>query len=94
MQHGRVNGILAVSRSFGDLKYGCVNPEPEIIDYGLTGNEDFLLLACDGLTDVMTPIDILEIVKSSSKDEQMIARKLVDAALQRGSTDNISVVYV
>lgn len=97
MQNDRVNGTLAVSRSFGDVKYGCVNPEPEIINYGLTGNEDFLLLACDGLTDVMTPIDILEIVKTASKDErgeEQISQRLVNAALDRGSTDNISVVYV
>lgn len=95
----RVNGSLAVTRAFGDLQYGCIQPEPDIVDYTLTGEEEFLLLACDGLTDVMTPIDILEVVKAEeSKDpkgyERTIADVLIREALDRGSNDNITVIYV
>ncbi|KAI3651054.1 hypothetical protein MP228_004535 [Amoeboaphelidium protococcarum] len=98
VNHDRVNGALAVSRAFGDLKYGCVRPDPDVIEYKLQGNEDFLLLACDGLTDVMTPMDILDVVKKTLsgdvRREHLICEKLVDAALNKGSTDNVSVIYI
>lgn len=48
----RVNGRLAVSRAIGD--YGLkdvVIGEPDITCLALNGNEDFLILACDGLWD-------------------------------------------
>lgn len=48
----RVNGRLAVSRAIGD--YGLkdvVIGEPDITCLTLNGNEDFLILACDGLWD-------------------------------------------
>lgn len=48
----RVNGRLAVSRAIGD--YGLkdvVIGEPDIAAITLNGNEDFLIMACDGLWD-------------------------------------------
>lgn len=48
----RVNGRLAVSRAIGD--YGLkdvVISDPDIVCLKLNGNEDFLLMACDGLWD-------------------------------------------
>lgn len=47
-----MNGRLAVSRAIGD--YGLkdvVIGEPDISCLQLNGNEDFLILACDGLWD-------------------------------------------
>lgn len=47
-----MNGRLAVSRAIGD--YGLkdvVIGEPDIACLTLNGNEDFLILACDGLWD-------------------------------------------
>lgn len=48
----RVNGRLAVSRAIGDngLK-DMVIGEPDVVSIGLNGNEDFFLMACDGLWD-------------------------------------------
>lgn len=47
----RVNGSLAVSRSFGDVDYqSCgVTCEPEVRSIALDGTEDFLVIGCDGL---------------------------------------------
>lgn len=48
----RVNGRLAVSRAIGD--YGLkdiVVGEPDVNSISLSGSEDFLVLACDGLWD-------------------------------------------
>lgn len=51
----RVNGQLAVSRAIGDVDYKpYVTAEPDVTSYDLSGDEDFLLLACDGLWDVVS----------------------------------------
>ncbi|XP_066996161.1 protein phosphatase 1E [Anabrus simplex] len=51
----RVNGQLAVSRAIGDADYKpYVTAEPDVRAVDLTGNEDFLVLACDGLWDFVT----------------------------------------
>lgn len=48
----RVNGRLAVSRAIGDYQLkDVVIGEPDIVSIPLSGKEDFLLLACDGLWD-------------------------------------------
>lgn len=54
-----MNGRLAVSRAIGD--YGLkdvVIAEPDIRELTLTGNEDFLILACDGLWDFAPEDDV------------------------------------
>ena len=59
----RVNGNLAVSRALGDCEYKdrSLQPEeqavtalPEVTEYARDGQEDFLVLACDGIWDCMT----------------------------------------
>lgn len=62
----RVNGLLAVSRAIGDAKYKPhVTGVPEIKTIPLDGNEDFLILACDGLWDFMSEQEAAEIVYNS-----------------------------
>lgn len=36
----------------------CVSSEPDIISVPLSGNEDFLILGCDGLWDHVTEDDV------------------------------------
>ncbi|GAB0087386.1 PPM-type phosphatase domain-containing protein [Sergentomyia squamirostris] len=48
----RVNGQLAITRAIGDVDYKpYVTSEPEIISIPLDGDEDFLIMASDGLWD-------------------------------------------
>ncbi|XP_018393007.1 PREDICTED: protein phosphatase 1F [Cyphomyrmex costatus] len=48
----RVNGFLSISRAIGDVPYKpYISGEPEIRCVTLDGNEDFLIIACDGLWD-------------------------------------------
>ena len=66
----RVDGDLAVSRAFGDFQYKTspelppeeqkVSPEPEIIIHDRSDADEFLLLACDGLWDVMSNSEAAE----------------------------------
>ena len=61
---GRVNGNINLSRSIGDLEYKenadlpperqAVTAFPEIKECTLGPNDDFLIIACDGIWDVLT----------------------------------------
>lgn len=90
----RVNGLLAVSRALGDLfLQPFVTPEPEITHFPLSSKPQLLILACDGLWDVVTDEEATEIA-SSEDDPEKAAIKLRDTALSYGSTDNISIIVV
>ena len=61
------------------------------------GDEDYLILGCDGLWDTVTPataIELLDAYLLGGEDKNESARMLVSQAKSRGSTDNISVVVV
>lgn len=68
----RVNGNLALSRAFGDFHYKgndqlpadqqIVSPCPDIKDLELTDDVDFLVLACDGIWDVLSSEEVTEFV--------------------------------
>lgn len=77
----RVNGRLAVSRAIGD--YGLkdvVISEPDIVCIQLNGNEDFLLMACDGLWDYVLEDEVALMVynmleKNKGKSNGFLRRK-------------------
>lgn len=55
----RVNGQLAVSRAIGDADHKpFVTAEPEIVVFDLDGEEDFIVLGCDGLWDSLNESDV------------------------------------
>lgn len=55
----RVNGSLSVSRAIGDLAFKpYVSAEPDIECINLDGEEDFIVLGCDGLWDSLTEDDV------------------------------------
>jgi len=88
----RVNGVLSVSRALGDLTLQpYVSAEPEIQTFRLCSTETTLVLACDGLWDVVSDEEALEMTKEALNVKEA-AVKLVEASLERMSMDNISVV--
>eukprot|EP01090_Pellita_catalonica_P016980 TRINITY_DN5030_c0_g1_i1.p1 TRINITY_DN5030_c0_g1~~TRINITY_DN5030_c0_g1_i1.p1 ORF type:complete len:723 (+),score=113.59 TRINITY_DN5030_c0_g1_i1:2554-4722(+) len=94
--NGRVVGKLAVSRAFGDLELRpFVSPEPfiDVIDISKKVPE-FLILACDGVWDVISDEKACSIVLSEIDHPQRAAMKLRDCAYAYGSLDNISVIVV
>lgn len=90
----RVAGVLAVSRAFGDrpLKRFII-PTPDIQEEVLTHKDDCVILATDGVWDVVTNQEAVTLA-SSIPDAQRAARCLVEEAYARGSLDNISCVVV
>lgn len=94
----RIKG-LAIARSLGDKdRYPFVIPNPEIRTASLQPNDEFLILACDGVWDVMDNQAAVDLVKKSlnqhKTDVNKAAAILKDEALKRGSTDNVSVIIV
>ena len=106
----RING-LSVSRAFGDLE--CtphITHCPDIFNYELTIKngqiqERFLVLACDGLWDVisnqevvnfiLTKLDeIKEISTCDNVGQNNIALMLAKYAVERGSEDNVSIAII
>ncbi|KAF0303118.1 Protein phosphatase 1B [Amphibalanus amphitrite] len=70
----RVNGSLAVSRALGDYDYKnvsgkgqceqLVSPEPEVYVEKRQADDEFLVLACDGVWDVFDNTDLCQFVRS------------------------------
>ncbi|CAD7926954.1 unnamed protein product [Amoebophrya sp. A25] len=116
-QH-RVSGNLNLSRALGDLKYKLAmestGPErqiisgyPDILSTELQEDDEFLILACDGIWDVLTNEECLAFVQNFLEDgphsEQKL-KKCAEALLERCcspdcsvnalGTDNMTVVIV
>ena len=93
---GRVGG-LAVSRALGDhaLKDMGVIAVPDCTTHALGGDDRYVLLASDGVWDVIT----LEaahalVLQYEAKPLAEIAERLVQTAVQKGSRDNVSAMLL
>lgn len=91
----RVDGILAVSRAFGDrmLKHHGVCADPEISHHDLSHDDRYLVIASDGLWDVFTNDEVAEVV-TNQPDVEQCAKVLTEGANRKGSMDNVTVVIV
>ena len=110
---GRINGSLAVSRGLGDFKYKqnkdpddpqgfhrtiqMVSCIPDITIHDRSAEDDVILIACDGLWDVMSNEDAVRIARELFKTDRCtasMAEELILEAYARNSTDNISAILV
>jgi len=90
----RVNGILAVTRSLGDCALkNYVIGDPFQTTTDLNQNDTHLILACDGLWDVISDQEAIDLIKSEESAQKM-ADILLQFALKNGSTDNISIMVI
>jgi hypothetical protein len=103
----RVMGVLSMSRAIGDRwlqKFGVI-PEPEVMVRQRCAEDEFLIVASDGLWEVFSNEDAISVARrcfSRAADRnasrlvatRIACKVLVKAAAQRGSTDNVSVVVV
>lgn len=102
----RVNGSLAVSRALGDYEYKqvegkgpceqLVSPEPEItVKERDPEKDEFLILACDGVWDVMTNEDLCDFVRHQltiQPDLELIASSIIDTCLHKVSGDELCFI--
>ncbi|KAJ2916764.1 hypothetical protein MD484_g3637, partial [Candolleomyces efflorescens] len=91
---GRVNGVLAVTRSLGDssMKEFVVGA-PYTTETELCEEDEFLILACDGLWDIINDQAAVELVRDI-EDAQVASEKLLKHALSEHTTDNVTVLVV
>mmetsp|Transcript_2554 Transcript_2554/g.4912 ORF Transcript_2554/g.4912 Transcript_2554/m.4912 type:complete len:560 (-) Transcript_2554:1774-3453(-) len=107
---GRVDGDLAVSRSFGDFAYKShsyldaksqrVSVCPDIVvhprDYA---NDEYIVLACDGVWDRLTNRDCAALVRTLISDEGesdpgLVCEEIIDHCLELDSRDNMTCAVV
>ncbi|KAK7519459.1 phosphatase 2C-like domain-containing protein [Phyllosticta citriasiana] len=93
--NNRVNGVLAVTRALGDAYMkDLVTGHPYTTETVIQPEQDeFIILACDGLWDVCSDQEAVDLVRNI-KDPQAASKTLVDHALARFSTDNLSCMIV
>ncbi|EOY08756.1 Kinase family protein / protein phosphatase 2C (PP2C) family protein isoform 1 [Theobroma cacao] len=86
---------LQVTRSIGDddLK-PAVTAEPEITETVLLLEDEFLVMASDGLWDVVSNMEVISIIRDTVKEPAMCSKRLATEAAERGSRDNITVIVV
>jgi len=109
----RVDGILAVSRAIGDSDFKsppsappeeqAVTCVPDIFDVSLSRSHRFMIIACDGLWDVLENQEVVDFVEErlpqnlgscTSEILNGICSELVDVAIQRKSVDNVTLLLV
>jgi serine/threonine protein phosphatase PrpC len=87
--------VLAVTRALGDRQLQqYVSGEPEIITHKLQPGDDFLILASDGVWDVLSSQTAVDIVRTFADDPREAAKRLTMHAFQSGSADNITSLVV
>lgn len=101
---GYLNGVLSVTRALGDwdMKFprGSASPlvaEPEFRQVMLTEEDEFLIIGCDGIWDVMTSQQAVSLVRRGLKrhdDPEQCAKDLVMEALRLNTFDNLTVIIV
>ncbi|KAF1988083.1 protein phosphatase 2C protein 1 [Aulographum hederae CBS 113979] len=110
---GRVNGNLALSRAIGDFEFkksADLPPEqqivtafPDVTKHEITEDDEFLVVACDGIWDCQSSQAVVEFVRrgiAAKQELSAICENLMDNCLASNSDtggvgcDNMTVVIV
>ncbi|RYG50715.1 protein serine/threonine phosphatase 2C family protein [archaeon] len=74
-----------------------VSAAPEVVSYPLLPGDSLLILACDGLWEVLTPEEASLVAREElarGVSLNATARRLVETAFKLGSNDNITALLV
>ncbi|GJR82292.1 retrotransposon protein, putative, ty1-copia subclass [Tanacetum coccineum] len=99
-EDGYLNGELAVTRALGDRCMKSESPliaEPEMTQMVLTKDDEFMIIGCDGIWDVMSNEDAVNLVRKQlmqHNDPQRCAAKLINQALHLHTSDNLTAIVV
>jgi len=104
VEYEALNGLLDVSRALGDRdpdtgeKMKGLTAEPETFKIYLTDDDEFVIVACDGLWDVCESSAAVTWARRSlqenDNDVQKASNDLVHHALIHGSSDNVTAVII
>lgn len=110
---GRVNGNLNLSRALGDLEYKknpslkpeeqLISPKPDIVTREITKQDQFLVMGCDGIWEIMTMEEICKVaengIKSTNGNLVEVAGTILDKGLAPDTSngvgcDNMSCIVI
>ncbi|CAN6220578.1 unnamed protein product [Urochloa humidicola] len=112
IQMGRVNGTLNLSRAIGDMEFKqnkflspdkqilTANPDINIVE--LCDDDDFLVLACDGIWDCMSNQQLVDFIREhinteeslSAVCERVLDRCLAPSTMGGEGCDNMTMILV
>ncbi|EOD21313.1 hypothetical protein EMIHUDRAFT_458399 [Emiliania huxleyi CCMP1516] len=87
---------LRVTRCIGDrrLRHLGLSSEPELRCCARAPTDVGIVLASDGLWDVMDEARVLHCLTHTARSADMLAKRLVLEAMDRGTTDNVTCAVV
>ncbi|CAN4121314.1 unnamed protein product [Withania somnifera] len=101
---GYLNGQLSIARALGDWHMkgpkgsACpLSAEPELQETLLSEDDEFLIMGCDGLWDVMSSQCAVTMARKElilHNDPERCSRELVREALKRNACDNLTVIVI
>ncbi len=113
VEFGRVNGNLALSRALGDFEFKqsanlspetqIVTADPELTVHDHTDDDEFVVIACDGIWDVFSSQQVIDFVRrgiAEKKELATISEELMDRCLAPDSDwggvgcDNMTAMVV
>ena len=93
---GRVFGTLILTRTIGDREmknYGVIS-NPSIYSNEINENEDqYIIIASDGVWDVVNEEDILNMSKKNLEAEKF-CKMIIKKAIDNGTRDNVSCIVI
>ncbi|KAK4768997.1 hypothetical protein SAY86_027147 [Trapa natans] len=109
---GRVNGSLSLARAIGDMEFKqnkflpadkqIVTANPDINIVELCDDDDFIVLACDGIWDCMSSQQLVDFIheqlksenKLSTVCERVLDRCLAPSTITGEGCDNMTMILV
>ena len=89
-------GDLSLSRAFGDGDNApYISQKPDVFYKKITPQTKYIVMACDGLWDVIESEEIGKVIDKINKSKpDNLAVELAKLAIEKGSTDNVSVIVI
>lgn len=112
IQMGRVNGTINLSRAIGDMEFKqnkflspdkqMLTANPDVNTVELCDDDDFLVLACDGIWDCMSSQQLVDFIHEHLKTESSLSavcekvldRCLAPSTLGGEGCDNMTMILV
>jgi len=114
IEYGRVNGNLALSRALGDFEFKknyslipqkqVITSDPDVTVHEITSEDEFLVLACDGIWDCLTSQQVVDYIRlrvSEGKELNEIGEEICEHCLAPDTSsgtgigcDNMTILIV
>ena len=75
----------------------AVTSEADVVSIELDGTKDYIVLACDGIWDVIRPSKVPQLVYAhltGGGSKESVVKSIIDHAKAEGSSDNMTAVVV